>query len=220
MGRELNIFQGLHNRTTRDYVGRMQTDKVDSMIISRKFGYDYWDGDRRYGYGGFHYDGRWKAVAQELIDIYSLDNGSAVLDVGCGKAYLLYELKDILPGLAVSGFDISEYAINAAKEEIQPHLFVHDAQDAYPFGDKVFDLTLSLTTLHNLKIAGLKFALQEIERVSIQSYVVLDSYRNEKELFNLQCWGLTCEQFFRPEEWTWLFNEFAYSGDYEFIYFE
>jgi ubiquinone/menaquinone biosynthesis C-methylase UbiE len=190
------------------------------MIISRKFGYDYWDGDRRYGYGGFHYDGRWKPVAQELIDIYSLDNSSAVLDVGCGKAYLLHELKNILPGLAVSGFDISEYAINASKEEIKQHLFVHDAQDAYPFGDKVFDLTLSLTTLHNLKIAGLKSALQEIERVSKQGYIVLDSYRNEKELFNLQCWGLTCEQFFRPEEWTWFFNEFAYSGDYEFIYFE
>jgi len=217
---ELQIFQGLHNRTTRDYLGRMQSDKINSMITSRKFGYDFWDGDRKFGYGGYNYDGRWKSVAKQLIDIYDLDNNSRLLDVGCGKGFLLYELKMLLPDLKISGFDISEYAVKAAKEEIKPYIFVHSAQDVFPFEDDAFDLTLSLTTLHNLRLADLKSAIQEIERVSKQSYIVLDSYRDETELFNLQCWGLTCEQFFRPEEWIWLFNEFGYSGDFEFIYFE
>lgn len=220
MGRELNIFQGLHHRTSRDYLARMQHDKVNSMRVSRRFDHDYWDGERRFGYGGYRYDGRWKNVAQGLIDIYGLGNSSRVLDVGCGKGFLLYELQMLLPGLAIAGFDISGYAINAAKEEVKEHLFIHDAKDTYPFDDESFDLAISLTTLHNLGIAGLKSALCELDRVAKQSYIVLDSYRNENELFNLQCWSLTCEQFFRPEEWVWLFNQFGYFGDYEFIFFE
>jgi len=219
MGIELLIFQKLHNRTPRDYAGRMLSGKIESMHVSRKFGQEYWDGDRQYGYGGYYYDGRWEPVAQDLIEIYALDNGSSVLDVGCGKGFLLYELKRKLPGLSITGFDISEYAVSNAKEEIRSNLFIHDAGTKFPFMNKKFDFSLSLTTLHNLKIDGLKSALQEIERVSRQSYVVLDSYRDEKELFNLQCWSLTCEQFFRPEEWKWLFSEFGYSGDFEFIFF-
>ena len=31
---------------------------------------------------------------------------------------------------------------------------------------------------------------------------MVESYRNDKELFNLQCWALTCETFLRPEEWN------------------
>ena len=47
-----------------------------------------------------------------------------------------------------------------------------------------------------------------------------ESYRNNQELFNLQCWALTCETFFSPKEWMWIFKESGYKGDYEFIYFQ
>jgi ubiquinone/menaquinone biosynthesis C-methylase UbiE len=97
---------------------------------------------------------------------------------------------------------------------------MHRAQDVYPFKDKEFDLVISLGTLHNLRIFDLKKALSEIERVGKAGYVMLESYRNEQEQFNLQCWALTCESFFDEEEWVWLYNHFGYSGDYEFIYFE
>ncbi len=52
------------------------------------------------------------------------------------------------------------------------------------------------------------------------SMFMLESYRNEQELFNLQCWALTCESFFDTAEWIWIYKRFGYSGDYEFIYFE
>ena len=97
---------------------------------------------------------------------------------------------------------------------------MYDARDIYPFGDNEFDLVISLNTLHNLKIYDLKTALGEIDRVGKNGYIVIEAYRNEKELFNLECWALTCESFFRPDEWIWLFEEFGYNGDYEFIYFE
>jgi ubiquinone/menaquinone biosynthesis C-methylase UbiE len=198
----------------------MVDDKIVCMTKAKEYGYDYWDGDRRFGYGGYKYDGRWKEIAQEMIDLYNLTNQSKVLDVGCGKAFLLYELTQILPGIQILGFDISEYGIGDAKEEIRQYLYQAKAQDKYDYKDNEFDLVISLGTLHNLTVYELKAALREIERVGKQKYVMMESYRNNQELFNLECWALTCESFFRSDEWTWLFSEFGYTGDYEFIYFE
>ena len=221
MGRLLEIVTPLHKATRRDYLARMVDDKVHCMLKAKEYEGDYWDGDRRYGYGGYRYiEGRWRPVAQALIDTYGLKPGSRVLDVGCGKAYLLYEMKRLLPGLEVAGFDISRHGLADAKDEVRPHLFRYRAQDAYPYGDGHFDLVMSLGCLHNLRVFELKAALQEIARVGRQQYVMVESYRNEQEQFNLQCWALTAEAFFDTAEWIWLYEHFGYRGDYEFIYFE
>lgn len=220
MKKLLNIITPLHKKTKRDYLGRMSDDKVECMRVARQYSKDYWDGDRRYGYGGYRYDGRWAVAAKKLIELYKLPKGAKILDAGCGKGFLLYEFKKLLPNCEVRGFDISKYALENSKEEVKKNLFAHKAQDPYPFGDKEFDLVISITTLHNLYVGELKTALSEIERVGKDKYIAVESYRNEKELFNLQCWALTCEAFFTPQEWEWIFSEFGYTGDYEFIYFE
>ncbi len=220
MGKLLNIVTKLHTATKRDFVARMVDDKINCMIKSKEYGYDYWDGDRRFGYGGYKYDGRHKAVALDLIETYNLQDRCKILDVGCGKAFLLYELKQLLPNASIIGFDSSQYALENAKEEVKECLFFHNAQDMYPYEENEFDLVISFATLHNLKIYDLKKALVEIERVGKEKFIMVEGYRNEAELFNLECWALTCESFFRPDEWTWLFEEFGYFGDYEFIYFE
>lgn len=199
----------------------MINDKVACMLKAKEYEFDYWDGDRKYGYGGYKYlTGRWKPVAQALIDTYSLKAGSKVLDVGCGKGFLLYEMQLIEPGLELTGFDISNHGLASIHPDLKATLFPYRAQDPLPFGDNSFDLVISLTTLHNLRIFELKTALREIERVGKQGYIMLESYRNELEQFNLQCWALTCESFFDTAEWIWLYQNFGYSGDYEFIYFE
>ncbi len=221
MGDLVNFVTPLHKATERAYIDRMIDDKVNCMLKAKEYEFDYWDGDRRFGYGGYKYlAGRWKPVAEAFIDKYGLTNNSSVLDVGCGKAYLLYELKLLLPDLRVKGFDISKHGLNEAKENLKEDLFIHKAQDSYPFEDNAFDLVISLGCLHNLRIFELKTALGEIERVGKSGYVMLESYRNELEQFNLQCWALTCESFFDKEEWEWIYNHFGYTGDYEFIYFE
>jgi SAM-dependent methyltransferase len=221
VGRLLNIVTPLHQATKRDYLGRMTDDKVTCMMKAKEYEFDYWDGDRRFGYGGYRFiEGRWKPVAQALIDIYGLTNESSVLDVGCGKAFLLYEMKKLLPGLKVSGFDISKHGLAEAKEEVRPYLFNYRAQDPYPFGDKSFDLVISLGCFHNLRVFELQTALREVERVGKNKYVMLEGYRNELELFNLECWALTAESLFHTSEWIWLYEHFGYTGDYEFIYFE
>jgi SAM-dependent methyltransferase len=220
MGRLLNIVTPLHKRTKRDYLARMTDNKQEAVAKAKKYGFEYWDGDRRYGYGGYKYDGRWKVVAEELIRTYGLKPDARILDVGCGKGFLLHELKLLLPGAEIVGFDSSEYGIANSKEEIRSRLFPYKAQDPYPFGDLHFDLAISLGCLHNLRIFELQSALREIERVAKNKYVMLESYRNEAELMNLECWALTCESFFDTAEWIWLYRHFGYTGDYEFIYFE
>ena len=220
MGRMVDVITSLHKSTHRDYLGRMTDNKIECMKVARKYGFEYWDGDRRYGYGGFRYDGRWEAAARRLIEIYKLQSNANILDVGCGKGFLLYELKKLLPHARVVGIDISHYAVENSKPEIKDKIIVHKAEDPYPFRDQEFDLVYSITTLHNLQIMNLKAALAEIERTGKNKYIAVEGYRNEAELFNLQCWALTCELFFRPEDWIWLFDQFNYSGDYEFIYFE
>jgi len=220
MGKLLNIFNVLHGRTSRDYLARMTAEKPGCMTIAKKFDREFWDGNRKHGYGGYRYDGRWQVVAQALIDEYGLRGGQRVLDIGCGKGFLLHELKLLVPGLEVVGFDISDYAIGCAPDSVRERLFAHDAREVLPFGDGEFDLVVSLNTLHNLKIFDLKRALSEMDRVGRRGYLVVEGYRNDRELFNLECWALTCESFFRPEEWIWIFSEFGYQGDYEFIFFE
>jgi SAM-dependent methyltransferase len=220
MGQLLNVVTPLHKRTKRDYLARMVDDKVHCMLKAKEYEVDYWDGDRRYGYGGYRYDGRWKAVAKHLIDHYHLGPTARILDVGCGKAHLLYELKQLLPESDVTGFDVSRHGLSDAPEQIRPSLFRYRAQDPYPWGDRHFDLVISFGCLHNLRVFELERAVREIERVGAQKYIMVESYRSELEQFNLECWALTAESLFDTAEWIWLYRHFGYSGDYEFIYFE
>jgi len=220
MGELKNIVTPLHESTKRDYLARMVDGKVHCMQVAKEYEEEYWDGDRRYGYGGYRYiPGRWKPVAEALIETYKLNGNSKILDIGCGKGFLLYEMRLLIPELDVIGIDISEHGLSCAKEEVKPFLIKHRAEDKLPFGNDEFDLVVSLGTLHNLRVFDLEKSLKEIERVGRKSYVMLESYRNEQELFNLQCWALTAESFFDEEEWIWLYSHFNYSGDYEFIYF-
>jgi len=217
----IDFLTPLHTRTSRDYIARVnEYPKAECARVAKKFGQEYWDGDRRYGYGGMKYDGRWLPVARSIAAHYDLKAGDKVLDVGCGKAFLLFELTQAVPGLVVTGIDISTYALENAKEEVRPFLCTGLAQEL-PFESNSFDLVLSLNTLHNLYIFDLYKALQELQRVGRKNkYLVVESYRNEKEKANLLYWQLTCESFYTPEEWAWIYDQQGYDGDFSFIFFE
>lgn len=219
--KKLYFISKLHKSTKRNYLQRMINKKILCVREAKKYGFNYWDGNRKYGYGGYKYiEGRWIPVAKKIIKYYRLNNNSKLLDVGCGKGFLLYEIKKLLPKIKVYGFDISKYAISRSKSEIKNDLFVHDARKRFPFKNKKFDLVISLGCLHNFKIYDLEKSLKEISRVGKKQYIMVESFRNDKELFNLQCWALTAETFFHTVEWEWAFKKFNYRGEYEFIFFE
>jgi ubiquinone/menaquinone biosynthesis C-methylase UbiE len=221
MQKQLNLIQELHKSTKRNYLHRMNDSKVDAMEIARKFQYEYWDGDRRYGFGGYRYiPDRWKHMAKNLIDIYSLTNTSKILDIGCGKGFLLYELQRLIPEIEICGLDISKYALENAHPEFKGKLLEVDARLPLPFDDKFFDLTISINTIHNFNLPDVVNVLSEMQRVGKQQYLVVEAYRNLTEFFNLQCWALTAPTLIMSEEWIWLFSLAKYFGDYEFIFFE
>lgn len=211
----------VHKSTKRDYLKRVnEYPKEVAAEKAKKWDYDYWDGDRRICYGGYHYDGRWAKVARAMIDYYGLKPGDRILDIGCGKGFLLYDFTQELPGLEVYGLDISRYAIENSKTEIRDRLQVGHARKL-PFSDNYFDLVVSINTLHNLYNYELFDALKEIERVGkTNKYICVESYRNEVEKVNLLYWQVTCESFCTPEEWRWWFETTGYSGDHSLIYFE
>src|SRR5690349_20349494 len=148
----IDFMTPLHKATQRDYLARVndaEFPKAKAAQLAKRFDFDYWDGDRRVCYGGYKYmPGRWEKVARLLAEHYRIKPGQRVLDVGCGKGYLLYDLTLVVPGVDVIGLDASEYAIRNAKPEIQDRL-QRGSAIALPFADDSFDLVLSINTLHN-----------------------------------------------------------------------
>jgi protein-L-isoaspartate(D-aspartate) O-methyltransferase len=220
----LDFLSSTHKSTQRDYLARVndpEYSKDKAAELAKKWEFDYWDGDRRICYGGYKYmPGRWKPVAKAMIDHYGLQTGDKILDIGCGKGFLLYEISLLLPGIEINGLDISNYAISNSKEEIRDRLQIGNANQL-PFPDDYFDFVYSITTLHNLHNFDLDNALREMERVGKKNkYLCVESYRNEKEKANLLYWQVTCEAFCNPEEWEWWFRQTGYAGDHSFIYFE
>jgi ubiquinone/menaquinone biosynthesis C-methylase UbiE len=218
MGTEKNLLKTLPI-AVRDLEQRKNSKNSEIVRISRKFGFEYFDGDRKYGYGGYSYDGRWLSVATALIHEYSLKPGMRVLDVGCAKGFLVKDLILACPGLEVFGIDISSYALLNAEPDVVGRLHLGNATNL-PFPDNTFDLVVSINTLHNLERDGVCKALREIERVKKQnSYVVVDSYRNpeQREIFNQ--WVLTAKFHDYPQGWIELFKEVHYNGDYHWTIF-
>lgn len=209
-----------HKSVFRDFSLRNSPDKHINAEKAKTYGFDYWDGSRSTGYGGYINDGRWEVFAKKLIDTYQIQQADKVLDLGCGKGFLLQALKNKYPNLAVSGLDISTYAINCADPSIAKSLTVGEIENMN-FEKNSFEYIFSLNTLHNLKIDKLFKALEKIESIKIKdSYIVVESYRTEAEKWNLMQWQLTCECFYTPEEWRWIFKKSGYTGDYEFIFFD
>ena len=214
----------LHKSTQRDYLARVndpEFPKAKAAELAKQFDFDYWDGDRRICYGGYRYlEGRWEKVARAMVEHYDLPAKPKILDIGCGKGFLLYDFLKVIPDAEIHGIDISPYAIANSKEEIRDRLQVGSAT-ALPWPDDHFDLVISINTLHCLHAQELDPALREMERVGkSHKYLCVESWRNQAEKANLLNWQVTCEAFHTPGAWQWWFEHTGYSGDHSFIYFE
>jgi SAM-dependent methyltransferase len=214
LGREIDVLEK-YPKAKRNITARLESKSEESRTIGRRFDFDYFDGDRNHGYGGFHYSPRfWQPVIPTVIEYFGISSTSKVLDVGCAKGFFLYDLTLALPGVQVSGIDISNYAIEESLPEIKPFLRAGNAI-SLPYKDKDFDFVISVNTIHNLDRNDCAIALQEIERVTRgSSFVTVDAYRNDEEKARMEAWNLTALTMMSVDEWKDFFLEVGYSGDY------
>ena len=178
LGREVNLLD-VYPKSNRPIEDRSKTVTIRDRLLSRQFGKEYFDGTRNQGYGGYNYHPKfWQPVVKRLQKFYKLNSKSRVLDVGCGKGFLLYDFIQLLPGITVAGVEISEYAISNAIEKVKPFIVLGNAKKL-PFADKTFDLVLALNTIHNLPLEDCFLALKEIERVGKNKFIVNDAFETK-----------------------------------------
>ncbi|MBL6989662.1 MAG: class I SAM-dependent methyltransferase [Bacteriovoracaceae bacterium] len=214
MGKEIDLLIN-YPRTKRNVEERGHEKTEEDRKIARQFGKEFFDGDRKNGYGGFNYLPRfWQPVIPTFKEHFALTNESSLLDVGCAKGFMLYDLKQEFPEMTVAGLDVSEYAITNAKEEVKDFLRVGNAR-ALPYEDNSFDVVIAITTLHNLDFDDCGRSLAEVERVSRgKSFITVDAYHNDEEKKRMEAWNLTAKTVLHVDEWRELFDKVGYTGDY------
>ena len=213
MGKEINLLKK-YPKSKRDTDQRSINKSKEIINIAKKFGKEYFDGERIYGYGGYNYNSKyWKGVVEDFINYYNLNENSKILDIGSGKGFMMYEFVKKIPNIYIRGLEISEYAILNSKEEVKNFQILGNAKKL-PFEDKSFDLAISIVTLHNLKKNDCALALKEISRVSKNSFITLDAYSNNEEKKQMMNWNLTAETIMHINDWKVFFEENDYNGDY------
>jgi SAM-dependent methyltransferase len=214
IGKEIDLMIN-YPRSKRNVEARGDEKTPEDRALAREFGKAFFDGERSHGYGGFSYNPRfWQPVIPTFKEHFSLTNNSSLLDVGCAKGFMLHDLRQAFPDMTLAGIDISEYAIENALPDVKDVVSVGNAIEL-PFADKSIDVTISITTLHNLEKDQLAIALQEIERVTRQgSFITVDAYRNDEEKARMEAWNLTAKTMMHVDEWKAFFKEVGFTGDY------
>lgn len=202
-------------RAKRNLDERAMQKTEEDRAIARKFGKEFFDGERRHGYGGFSYHLKfWTEVVKDIIKHYKLAEKAKILDVGCAKGFMLHDFKKALPAAKVRGIDISDYAVKMGMKDVKPFLSVGNANDLSIFKDKEFDLVVSINTIHNLPPEECKRALMELERVGRNAFITVDAWRNDEEKEKMLKWNLTAKTLMHVDGWVKLFKEAGYTGDY------
>ena len=214
MVREVDLLVN-YPKAARDLSNRANDKTEADRQIARRFDGEFFDGNRRHGYGGFTYSPKfWQPVIPTFQQHWNLGVGDSVLDVGCAKGFMLYDFSAMIPGLKIAGIDVSDYAISNSLESVKPFLQVANAKEL-PFDDGSFDYVISINTVHNLAVDDCIRAISEIERVSASgAFITVDAYRDESERQRMEDWNLTALTILSVTEWVEVFNDAGYSGDY------
>ena len=214
MGREIDLLKN-YPKTKRNLSERAQEKTIEDRMIARQFGREFFDGERRHGYGGFTYQSRfWEKVIPDIVEYYNLSSDARILDIGCAKGFMLYDFQKYNSNFQLHGVDISEYAISEAVEDVKDSLTVGCATKL-PYDDASFDLIISINTLHNLEGNELDEAFKEVSRVSRRSsFITVDAYRNEQEKKAMDAWNLTAKTILSVSDWVSYFERAGYKGDY------
>ena len=70
-GREENLLRN-YPVTSRNLNERVTSKTDEDRKIAREFGREFFDGERRHGYGGFSYNPKyWNQVVKDFIEFYN-----------------------------------------------------------------------------------------------------------------------------------------------------
>ena len=218
MSKEVDLLKN-YPKSKRNTNERAEVKTPEMIAIARQYGKEFFDGDRKHGYGGFSYNPRfWQPVIPDMVEHFGLKAGMKVLDIGCAKGFMLHDMQELIPGIELCGVDVSTYAIEQSMESVKSLLKVADAKQL-PFEDNSFDVVISINTIHNLDRDECAIALKEIERVGKgKAFITVDAYRDDAEKQRMMEWALTAKTIMSVDEWKLFFKEAGYTGDFYWFF--
>lgn len=213
----LNINYYKKNKNKKDNRSDITKRRtIINKIIAWERGKEYYDGDRLNGYGGFKYDGRWLKILPKFIKKYNLKKGSKVLDVGCKKGFLLYDLKKLVPGIKIYGIEDHKYPIDRAVKEVKNELKIGEYH-SLPFKKNFFDAVFAFHCIYRLNFGDTIKSIKEIQRVTKKhSYITLGAYSDKKGKELYDKWGIISTSHLHIKDWKKIFKHIKYKGDYSF----
>ena len=211
---EIDLLKN-YPKSNRNLDKRLSEKSPEIVKIARQFGKEFFDGDRKFGYGGLKYDPKyWSNVVKDFVEYYNIKPDAKILDVGCAKGYMLYDFKRQYPRLEIYGIDISKYAIENCHPKVKDFLKVGDAKNL-EFQDNYFDLVISINTVHNLELNDCISSVKEISRVTKEnSFITVDAYNNDEEKERMFKWNLTAKTIMSTEDWKDTFKKVSYNGNF------
>ena len=215
---ETNLLANHSDLTKKRLVKKNSRTNIHNKLIASLKGKDFYDGKRKYGFGGYKYDGRWKRIAKIFIKKYKLNNQSKILQINCDKGFLIYELKKLLPKAKIIGVDRSTYSIKNAKKEIK-HLIKYNEGPYLKFKSKTFDSIIAIGYVYEFSLFQIITAIKEIMRISSSknNYITLGAYNTNNDLHSFKEWSLLGTTLLKKKEWIKVLKFSNYRGNYEFI---
>ena len=188
----------------------------NEKIVALERDYDFFDGERRYGYGGYVNDGRWDKIALKFVKYFQLDIAAKILQVECEKGFLLKAFQNCNDNFNLVGTESSEYAYSHREISLKAPI-IRNHGPHLPFFDSSFDLVISIGYPYTLNLRDFSIFIHELKRISRQQFITLASYQSLEELSMFRKWSLLGNLIKTEKEWEDILSSLQYVGAVQFV---
>tara|TARA_B110000027_G_C15977845_1_gene237298 strand:- start:46 stop:720 length:675 start_codon:yes stop_codon:yes gene_type:complete len=189
---------------------------IKKKILANDFSYDYYDGDRENGYGGFKYDGRWKKFLIKIIKRYKLNKNSRVLDISAKKGFFMHDLTLLVPGIKVYGVEDHKYPIITSMKSVKGNIKFLESYCDIDYKKDFFDFVHAHNAIYRYSFKDLIKIIKIISKISKKAHITIPSYSNNLDRVKFLDWSLHGGVLLKKKEWRELFKNLGYKGDYYF----
>ena len=192
------------------------TRTITKKVLANNFGYDFYDGDRENGYGGFKYDGRWKKFLIKIIKKYKLNKNSRVLDISAKKGFFMHDLTLLVPGIKVYGVEDHKYPIITSMKSVKGNIKLLKSYCDIDYKKDFFDFVHAHNAIYRYSFRDLIKIIKIISKISKKAHITIPSYSNNLDRIKFLDWSLHGAVLLKKKEWRELFKNLGYKGDYYF----